>query len=162
MENKVTPRILQGFVELLPADQLAFEDMKDKIENVYKRFGFVPLDTPTLEYSEVLLAKAGGETEKQIYRFTHHDTDVSLRFDLTVPLARYVAQHFPDLSFPFKRYQISKSFRGERPQKGRYREFYQCDIDVIGSDTLDLCYDAEMTAAINSRSRYFFRFDVCA
>jgi histidyl-tRNA synthetase len=150
MENKVTPRILQGFVELLPADQLAFEDMKDKIENVYKRFGFVPLDTPTLEYSEVLLAKAGGETEKQIYRFTHHDTDVSLRFDLTVPLARYVAQHFPDLSFPFKRYQISKSFRGERPQKGRYREFYQCDIDVIGSDTLDLCYDAEMTAAINT------------
>ena len=150
MQEKVTPRILQGFTELLPADQMAFEEIKSKIEGVYRRFGFVPLDTPTLEYSDVLLAKAGGETEKQIYRFTHHESDVALRFDLTVPLARYVAQHYPDLSFPFKRYQISKSFRGERPQKGRFREFYQCDIDVIGSDELDLCYDAEMTAAIST------------
>lgn len=150
MQPKVTPRILQGFIELLPADQLAFEDIKSKIETTYRRFGFIPLDTPTLEYSDVLLAKAGGETEKQIYRFNHHDSDVALRFDLTVPLARYVAQHSPDLSFPFKRYQISKVFRGERPQKGRFREFYQFDIDVIGVDELDLCYDAEITAAISS------------
>lgn len=150
MEQKVTPKILQGFIELLPADQIAFEEIKGKIEKTYRRFGFVPLDTPTLEYSEVLLAKAGGETEKQIYRFQHHDSDVALRFDLTVPLSRYVAQHYPDLSFPFKRYQISKSFRGERPQKGRYREFYQCDIDVIGAEELDLSYDAEVTAAISA------------
>ena len=150
MEQKITPKILQGFIELLPADQIAFEEIKGKIEKTYRKFGFVPLDTPTLEYSEVLLAKAGGETEKQIYRFQHHDSDVALRFDLTVPLSRYVAQHYPDLSFPFKRYQISKSFRGERPQKGRYREFYQCDIDVIGADELDLSYDAEVTAAISA------------
>ena len=108
----------------------------------------MPLDTPVLEYSEVLLAKAGGDTEKQIYRFTKGDSDISMRFDLTVPLARYVAMHQNDLAFPFKRYQIAKSYRGERPQKGRFREFYQCDIDVIGSDALDLIYDAEIPAVI--------------
>ena len=148
MQNKVQPRILPGFMELLPEDQIAFNKMYDTIRRVYEQYGFLPLDTPTIELSEVLLAKAGGETEKQIYRFEKGDNDLSLRFDLTVPLARYVAQHYPDLPFPFKRYQMSKVFRGERPQKGRFREFYQCDIDVIGSDTLDLVYDAEMPAII--------------
>lgn len=146
--DKVQPRILPGFMELLPADQISFNKMYDTIRRVYERFGFLPLDTPLIELSDVLLAKAGGETEKQIYRFNKGDNDLSLRFDLTVPLARYVSQHFPDLTFPFKRYQMSKVFRGERPQKGRFREFYQCDIDVIGVDELDLIYDAEMPAVI--------------
>ena len=148
MANLVQPRILPGFMELLPEDQILFNQMSDTICRVYEKFGFLPLDTPTIELSEVLLAKAGGETEKQIYRFQKGDNDLSLRFDLTVPLARYVSQHAPDLVFPFKRYQISKVFRGERPQKGRFREFYQCDIDIIGNDELDLVYDAEMPAVI--------------
>ncbi len=139
---------MPGFMELLPEDQIAFNRMYDTIRRVYERYGFLPLDTATIELSEVLLAKAGGETEKQIYRFNKGDTDMSLRFDLTVPLARYVAQHAGELSFPFKRYQMSKVFRGERPQKGRFREFYQCDIDVIGVDSLDIVYDAEMPAVI--------------
>ncbi len=146
--EKVTPRILPGFMELLPADQILFNDMYDKIRSVYESFGFLPLDTPVIELSEVLLAKAGGETEKQIYRFQKGDNDLSLRFDLTVPLARYVAQHQNDLVFPFKRYQMSKVYRGERPQKGRFREFYQCDIDIIGGEELDILYDAEMPAVI--------------
>ena len=146
--NKVEPKTLPGFMELLPGDQILFNEMYDKIRKVYEKFGFLPLDTPTIEYSEVLLAKAGGETEKQIYRFNKGDNDLSLRFDLTVPLARYVAEHYNDLSFPFKRYQMSKVFRGERPQKGRFREFYQCDIDVIGNESLSLIYDAEMPAII--------------
>ena len=146
--EKVTPRILPGFMELLPADQILFNDMYDKIRSVYESFGFLPLDTPIIELSEVLLAKAGGETEKQIYRFNKGDNDLSLRFDLTVPLARYVAAHQNDLTFPFKRYQMSKVFRGERPQKGRFREFYQCDIDIIGGDELSILYDAEMPAVI--------------
>ena len=146
--EKVTPRILPGFMELLPADQILFNDMYDKIREVYESFGFLPLDTPVIELSEVLLAKAGGETEKQIYRFQKGDNDLTLRFDLTVPLARYVAQHQNDLVFPFKRYQMSKVYRGERPQKGRFREFYQCDIDIIGGDDLDILYDAEMPAVI--------------
>ena len=148
MANMVQPRILPGFMELLPEDQILFDQMSDTIRKVYEKFGFLPLDTPTIELSEVLLAKAGGETEKQIYRFQKGDHDLSLRFDLTVPLARYVSQHAADLVFPFKRYQISKVFRGERPQKGRFREFYQCDIDIIGNDELDLVYDAEMPAVI--------------
>ena len=148
MQEKVTPRILPGFMELLPADQILFNDMYDKIRSVYESFGFLPLDTPTIELSEVLLAKAGGETEKQIYRFQKGDNDLSLRFDLTVPLARYVAAHYNDLVFPFKRYQMSKVFRGERPQKGRFREFYQCDIDIIGNEELSILYDAEMPAVI--------------
>jgi len=148
MQEKVTPRILPGFMELLPADQILFNDMYDKIRGVYESFGFLPLDTPIIELSEVLLAKAGGETEKQIYRFNKGDNDLSLRFDLTVPLARYVAAHQNDLTFPFKRYQMSKVFRGERPQKGRFREFYQCDIDIIGGDELSILYDAEMPTVI--------------
>ena len=146
--EKVQPRILPGFMELLPADQIAFNKMYDTIRKVYEKFGFLPLDTPVIELSEVLLAKAGGETEKQIYRFMKGDNDLSLRFDLTVPLARYVASHAGELTFPFKRYQMAKVYRGERPQKGRFREFYQCDIDVIGSEELDLIYDAEMPAVI--------------
>jgi histidyl-tRNA synthetase len=146
--DKVQPRILPGFMELLPEEQIAFNRMFDTIRRVYERYGFLPLDTATIELSDVLLAKAGGETEKQIYRFQKGDNDLSLRFDLTVPLARYVAQHAGELTFPFKRYQMSKVFRGERPQKGRFREFYQCDIDVIGSETLDIVYDAEMPAVI--------------
>ncbi len=146
--DKVQPRILPGFMELLPADQISFNRMYDTIRSVYEKFGFLPQDTPVIELADVLLAKAGGETEKQIYRFSKGDNDLALRFDLTVPLARYVAQHYPELTFPFKRYQMNKVYRGERPQKGRFREFYQCDIDVIGVDELDLIYDAEMPAVI--------------
>lgn len=147
-KNKVKPRILTGFMELLPEDQILFNKIYDTIRQVYESFGFLPLDTPVIELSEVLFAKAGGETEKQIYRFNKGDNDLALRFDLTVPLARYVAQHSGQLTFPFKRYQMSKVYRGERPQKGRFREFYQCDIDIIGNEELDLCYDAEMPAVI--------------
>ena len=148
MAEIMQPRILTGFMELLPEDQILFNRMLDTIRKVYEQFGFLPLDTPTIELSEVLLAKAGGETEKQIYRFNKGDHDLSLRFDLTVPLARYTAQHESELVFPFKRYQMSKVFRGERPQKGRFREFYQCDVDIIGLDELSLFYDAEMPAVI--------------
>ena len=119
MKEKVEPRTLPGFMELLPQDQIMFNKMVDTIRSVYEEFGFLPLDTPTIELSEVLLAKAGKKKKKQIYRFFKGDTDLSLRFDLTVPLARYVAGHYNDLVFPFKRYQISKVFRGERPQKGK-------------------------------------------
>ena len=148
MTKRIQPKTLPGFMELLPEDQILFNKIIDTIRAVYEKFGFLPLDTPVIEYSEILLAKAGGETEKQIYRFNKGDNDLSLRFDLTVPLARYVAEHYPYLTFPFKRYQISKVFRGERPQKGRYREFYQCDIDIIGNETLPLIYDAEIPAII--------------
>lgn len=144
----IQPKTLSGFMELLPEDQILFNKLYDTIKEVYEKFGFLPLDTPTIEYSEILLAKAGGETEKQIYRFNKGDNDLSLRFDLTVPLARYVSQHYAYLNFPFKRYQMSKVFRGERPQKGRFREFYQCDIDVVGNETLSLIYDAEIPAVI--------------
>lgn len=147
-ETKIKPRILTGFMELLPADQILFNKIYDTIRGVYESFGFLPLDTPVIELSEVLLAKAGGETEKQIYRFNKGDNDLALRFDLTVPLARYVAQHSGELTFPFKRYQMSKVYRGERPQKGRFREFYQCDIDIIGSEELSLVYDGEIPAVI--------------
>lgn len=147
-QGKVKPRTMPGFMELLPSEQILFNKMYDTIRQVYESFGFMPLDTPVLELAEVLLAKAGGETEKQIYRFTKGDTDMAMRFDLTVPLARYVAQHAGELTFPFKRYQMSKVYRGERPQKGRFREFYQCDIDIIGNDELPLAYDAEMPAVI--------------
>ena len=146
--EKVEPRTLAGFMELLPNEQILFNQMKEKIENTYKKFGFLPLDTPVIELAEVLLAKAGGETEKQIYRFQKGDTDLALRFDLTVPLAKYVAKNYGNLSFPFRRYQIGKVYRGERAQKGRYREFYQCDIDIIGDGELDLINDAEIPAII--------------
>ncbi len=145
---KIQPRILSGFMELAPAEQIKFNQIMDIIKSTYEEFGFTPLDTPALELSEVLLAKAGGETEKQIYRFMRGDTDISMRFDLTVPLARYVVMNQNTLTFPFKRYQIGKVYRGERAQKGRFREFYQADIDVIGMDKLDISYDAEMPAII--------------
>jgi len=135
-------------MELAPAEQIKFNQIMDIIRSTYEEFGFAPLDTPALELSEVLLAKAGGETEKQIYRFMRGDTDISMRFDLTVPLARYVVMNQNTLTFPFKRYQIGKVYRGERAQKGRFREFYQADIDVIGMDKLDISYDAEMPAII--------------
>lgn len=146
--GKTEPRTLPGFMELLPNEQILFDQMKQKIEESYKTFGFLPIDTPIIESSEVLLAKAGGETEKQIYRFTKGDTDLSLRFDLTVPLAKYVAKNYGNLSFPFRRYQIGKVYRGEKAQKGRYREFYQCDIDIIGDEVLDIINDAEIPAVI--------------
>lgn len=147
---KTEPRTLSGFMELLPSEQILFNQMREKIENTYKKFGFLPLDTPIVELSEVLLAKAGGETEKQIYRFNKGDTDLSLRFDLTVPLSKYVAKNYGNLSFPFRRYQIGKVYRGERTQKGRFREFYQCDIDIIGDGELDLINDAELPSVIYS------------
>jgi len=146
--NKVEPRTLQGFMELMPNEQILFNQIKNIIEEVYQKYGFLPLDTPIVELSEVLLAKAGGETEKQIYRFNKGDNDLSLRFDLTVPLAKYVAKRYNELIFPFKRYQIGKVFRGERPQKGRFREFYQCDIDVIGDESLSINVDAELPTII--------------
>lgn len=146
----IAPSILPGFMELLPADQMLFNKMLDTIRFTYEKYGFIPLDTPTIEKSEILLAKSGGETEKQIYRFNKGENDLSLRFDLTVPLARYVAQHFNELTFPFRRYHIGKVFRGERPQKGRFREFYQCDIDIIGSDSLSVINDAEILGVIYS------------
>ena len=145
---KTEPRTLSGFMELLPQDQIQFNQMKKQIEEIYQKFGFLPLDTPVIELSEVLLAKAGGETEKQIYRFNKGDKDLSLRFDLTVPLSKYVAKNYGNLSFPFRRYQIGKVYRGERTQKGRFREFYQCDIDVIGDGELDLINDAELPSII--------------
>ncbi len=148
MSNKTEPRTLAGFMELMPNEQILFEQMKQKIENIYRKFGFLPLDTPILELSEVLLAKAGGETEKQIYRFEKGDTDISMRFDLTVPLAKYVAKNYGNLSFPFRRYQIGKVYRGEKMQKGRYREFYQCDIDIIGDEELSVRNDAELPSVI--------------
>ena len=148
MPNKVEPRILSGFLELLPEDQIVFDWMKNTIEKTYQKYGFVSIETPVIEYSEVLLAKAGGETEKQIYRFNKGDNDLSLRFDHTVPLARYVAKNYPYLIFPFKRYSIGKVYRGERPQKGRFREFYQCDIDIVGNEVLDLTYDSELPLII--------------
>ena len=146
--KKVKARTLPGFMELMPNEQILFNKMYDSIRKSYEKFGFVPLDTPILESSEVLLAKAGGETEKQIFRFSKGDTDMSMRFDLTVPLAKYVAMHAPELTFPFRRYQMSKVFRGERPQKGRYREFYQCDIDIVGDSELSILNDAEIPAII--------------
>jgi len=151
MDNQIVkPSILPGFMELLPSDQILFNKMLDTIRKNYEKYGFVPIDTPVIEKSEILLAKGGGETEKQIYRFNKGDNDLSLRFDLTVPLARYVAQHFSDLNFPFRRYQISKVFRGERNQKGRFREFYQCDIDIIGNGKLSIINDAEIPTIIYS------------
>ncbi len=146
--KKAEPRTLAGFMELMPNEQILFNQMKEKIQKTYEKFGFLPLDTPILELSEVLLAKAGGETEKQIYRFEKGDTDISMRFDLTVPLAKYVAKNYGNLSFPFRRYQIGKVYRGEKAQKGRFREFYQCDIDIIGDGELGLINDAEIPSVI--------------
>lgn len=161
--KKIEPRTLSGFMELLPSEQILFDQIKEKIERTYKKFGFLPLDTPIIELSEVLLAKAGGETEKQIYRFNKGDTDLSLRFDLTVPLSKYVAKNYGNLSFPFRRYQIGKVYRGERTQKGRYREFYQCDIDIIGDGELDIINDAELPSVIYTifKELGFDDFTIC-
>ena len=145
---KMTPRTLSGFMELLPAPQQQMERIMEILRKTYSLYGFTPLDTPVIESSEVLLAKGGGETEKQIYRFTKGDADLALRFDLTVPLAKYVALHYNDLSFPFRRYQIGKVYRGERAQRGRFREFYQADIDVIGDGKLDISNEAEIPSII--------------
>src|SRR5215468_56351 len=154
----VQPRTPPGVLELLPPQQLAFQRMLDTIRRGFERFGFLPVETPAFELTDVLLTKSGGETEKQVY-FVQNTGNVkqsdaaklpelALRFDLTVPLARYVAEHEHALNFPFRRYQIQRVYRGERNQKGRYREFYQCDIDVIGKDQLPLAYDAEIPAVI--------------
>ncbi len=144
----VKPRTLSGFMELLPGKQLQFEKMAGIIRDAYASYGFTPLDTPAIEDAKILLAKGGGETEKQIYRFQKGDSDLALRFDLTVPLAKYVALHYSELAFPFRRFQISKVYRGERAQRGRFREFYQADIDVIGDGRLDILNEAEIPAII--------------
>jgi len=160
---KVEPKTLPGFMELLPQEQIIFNQMKEKIQKSYEKFGFLPLDTPIIEKSEVLLAKAGGETEKQIYRFNKAESDLALRFDLTVPLAKYVTQYYNNLSFPFRRYQIGKVYRGERPQKGRFREFYQFDIDIIGDGELSIINDAEIPSIIYNTIKElgFNDFTIC-
>lgn len=146
--ERTKPRTLSGFMELLPAKQAQFERMIQILKETYSLYGFTPLDTPLIEASEVLLAKGGGETEKQIYRFEKGDADLSLRFDLTVPLAKYVALHYGELNFPFRRFQIGKVYRGERAQRGRFREFYQADIDIIGDGALDIINEAEIPSVI--------------
>lgn len=144
----VKPSTIAGVMELLPKEQLVFDKIKNIIEESYKKYQFMPIDTPVIEKNEILFAKGGGETEKQIYEIASESKDMSLRFDLTVPLARYVAEHFQDLNFPFKRYHIAKVYRGERNQKGRYREFYQCDIDIIGHNSLSIYNDALLPRVI--------------
>ena len=151
----IKPRTLSGFMELLPEKQQRFERMMEILRNTYASYGFAPLDTPVIEDAQILLAKGGGETEKQIYRFQKGDSDLALRFDLTVPLAKYVALHVGDLAFPFRRYQISKVYRGERAQRGRFREFYQADIDIIGDGKLDILNEAEIPAIIYKVFRGF-------
>lgn len=146
--EKAQPKTLPGFMELLPNEQILFNQMEQKIRKSYEKFGFLPIDTPIIESSEVLLAKAGGETEKQLYSFTKGDSNLTLRFDLTVPLAKYVAANYNELSFPFRRYQIGKVYRGEKAQRGRFREFYQCDIDIIGDEKLNIINDAEIPSII--------------
>ena len=151
----IKPRTLSGFMELLPAKQAKLERMMQILRDTYSLYGFAPLDTPAIEDAQILLAKGGGETEKQIYRFQKGDSDLALRFDLTVPLAKYVALHYNDLAFPFRRYQISKVYRGERAQRGRFREFYQADIDIIGDGKLDILNEAEIPAIIYKVFRGF-------
>ena len=151
----IKPRTLSGFMELLPAKQIRFERMVEILRTTYASYGFAPLDTPAIEDAQILLAKGGGETEKQIYRFQKGDSDLALRFDLTVPLAKYVALHCNDLAFPFRRFQISKVYRGERAQRGRFREFYQADLDIIGDGTLDVLNEAEIPAIIYKVFRGF-------
>ncbi|MDO5048193.1 MAG: histidine--tRNA ligase [Anaerococcus sp.] len=146
--NIVKPSTIAGVMELLPNDQLIFDKIKRDIEDTFKKYQFLPIDTPLIEKNEILFAKGGGETEKQIFEIVSESKDMSLRFDLTVPLARYVAEHFSDLNFPFKRYHIGKVYRGERNQKGRYKEFYQCDIDIIGHNSLSIYNDAILPRVI--------------
>ena len=151
----IKPRTLSGFMELLPGKQIQFETMLEILRRTYASYGFAPLDTPAIEDAQILLAKGGGETEKQIYRFTKGESDLALRFDLTVPLAKYVALHYSELAFPFRRFQISKVYRGERAQRGRFREFYQADIDIIGDGKLDILNEAEIPAIIYKVFRGF-------
>ena len=151
----IKPRTLSGFMELLPEKQVRFEKMAEILRTTYASYGFTPLDTPVIEDAQILLAKGGGETEKQIYRFQKGDSDLALRFDLTVPLAKYVALHYNELAFPFRRFQISKVYRGERAQRGRFREFYQADIDIIGDGKLDILNEAEIPAIIYKVFRGF-------
>ncbi|QQK07718.1 histidine--tRNA ligase [Miniphocaeibacter halophilus] len=145
----IQPSVLPGMMELLPEDQVVFNKMKNIIEDTFKKYAFLPIDTPVMEKLEILLAKGGGETTKQVYTLKKGDTDIGLRFDLTVPLARYVAQHFNDLTFPFRRYHIGKVYRGERNQRGRYREFYQCDVDIIGNNSISIYNDAEIPSVMS-------------
>ncbi len=163
MKGKVQPKTLPGFMELLPNEQILFNKMKETIQKSYEKYGFLPLDTPIIEDANVLLAKAGGETEKQIYRFEKGENDLALRFDLTVPLAKYVTEYYDKLSFPFKRYQIGKVYRGEKPQRGRYREFYQCDVDIIGDGKLSIINDAEIPSIIYNTFKKlgFDEFTIC-
>ncbi len=153
--ERIKPRTLSGFMELLPGPQAQMERMMELLRQTYSLYGFAPLDTPVIESADVLLAKGGGETEKQIYRFTKGDADLALRFDLTVPLAKYVALHAGELQFPFRRYQIGKVYRGERAQRGRFREFYQADIDIIGDGKLDILNEAEIPSIIYRTFRAF-------
>ena len=146
--NIVKPQTIAGVMELLPEEQLAFDYIKNIIEETFLSYQFLPIDTPAIEKNDILFAKGGGETEKQIFGIDSSKKDMSLRFDLTVPLARYVSEHFSDLNFPFKRYQIAKVYRGERNQKGRYKEFYQCDIDIIGNNSLSIHNDALLPKVI--------------
>lgn len=146
--NIVKPQSIAGVMELLPDDQLVFDHIKQIIEETFLSYQFLPIDTPAIEKNDILFAKGGGETEKQIFGIDSSKKDMSLRFDLTVPLARYVSEHFSDLNFPFKRYQIGKVYRGERNQKGRYKEFYQCDIDIIGNDSLSIHNDSLLPKVI--------------
>ena len=157
------PKTLPGFMELMPNEQVLFNKIKETIAKSYEQYGFLPLNTPIIEDAKVLLAKAGGETEKQIYRFEKGENDLALRFDLTVPLAKYVTEYYDKLSFPFKRYQIGKVYRGEKPQRGRYREFYQCDIDVIGDGKLSIINDAELPSIIYNtfKNLGFNDFTIC-
>ena len=163
MQGKVQPKTLPGFMELLPNEQILFNKMKETIKKTYEKYGFLPIDTPIIEDAKVLLAKAGGETEKQIYRFQKGENDLALRFDLTVPLAKYVTQYYDKLSFPFKRYQIGKVYRGEKAQRGRYREFYQCDVDIIGDGKLSIINDAEIPSIIYQtfKNLGFDDFTIC-
>jgi histidyl-tRNA synthetase len=147
--NKIQPSILPGFMEMLPKEQKIYNDIVRKITNIYEKNGFQPMDTPIIEKAEVLLAKTAGETEKQVYSFKRGSNDLALRFDLTVPFARFSAQYFNDLTFPFKRYQIGKVYRGERNQRGRYREFYQCDLDIIGNNKLSINNDALVISMVS-------------
>ena len=162
-KNIVKPKTLPGFMELLPDEQILFNEMKEKIQKSYEKFGFLPLDTPIIESADVLLAKAGGETEKQIYKFKKGENDLALRFDLTVPLAKYVTEYYQNLSFPFRRYQIGKVYRGEKAQRGRFREFYQCDIDIIGDGELSIINDAELPSVIYNTFKElgFDKFTIC-
>ena len=162
-KNIVKPKTLPGFMELMPDEQILFNEMKEKIQKSYEKFGFLPLDTPVIESADILLAKAGGETEKQIYRFMKGENDLALRFDLTVPLAKYVTEYYQNLSFPFRRYQIGKVYRGEKAQRGRFREFYQCDIDIIGDGELSIINDAELPCVIYNTFKElgFDKFTIC-